>query len=231
MNTTARTAGTPAPSRPSTQEPSTMTTPGTLTTRTPRSSIAPFVPPGPAPARSRSTRLDVPFVPVERDPAPEPIERRPAGSWDVLPRAAVAAWGIGGTYTFLIAAPDGYPVVTFAYTATWAALSALTAGAYLNHRTSTSKTVRPILAPLLRLLAGGALRAPLSSPAPAPPALPVVLMVDEMAEFLDHAAARPAAVPVPALDERPVVVGVVVSDVPTDLPNTYVPATAQEATR
>ena len=172
--------------------------------------------PAPTPPPSRTTRHGAAFAAVDRDPAPEPVERRPAGTWDVLPRAAAATSLVGGTWTFLINAPDGYPVVTFAYTVTWAALSALTAGAYLNHRTSTSKTVRPILAPLLRLLVGGPLRAPLTAPAPAP--------VREL-----PTPPAPMAVPLRDLDERPVVVGVVVSDVPTDLPNAYTPA--KEATR
>jgi len=215
------TAGTPAPSayRPSTLETTTMSTPTTLTRWAP----GPHRPTAPR----RSTRPGTAFVPVDRDPAPEPITGRPAGSWDVLPRAAAAASFGGCTWTFLLNAPDGYPVVTFAYTATWAALSALTAGAYLNHRTSTSKTIRPVVAPLLRLLAGGALRAPLTAPAPAPaparelPARPVVHDVD---------------VPVVGLnqDGRPVVVGVLVRDLPAELPNTYVPGTsttAEEATR
>ena len=176
--------------------------------------------PATTPPPPRPTRPSAAFVPVHRDPAPEPITRRPAGTWDVLPRAAAATSFAGCTWTFLLNAPDGYPVVTAAYTATWAALSALTAGAYLNHRTSTSKTIRPVVGPLLRLLAGGALRAPLTPPAAVRPV-----------RELPAPVTRPVAVPVPELHERPVVVvvGVVVSDAPADLPNTYI--AAEEATR
>jgi hypothetical protein len=174
-------------------------------------------------ALRRSTRPGTAFVPVDRDPAPEPVTRRPAGSWDFGPRLALAGWATGGTWLFLAASPDGVPVVEAAFELTWGVLSLAAGAFYLDHRTSTSKTVRPVVGPLLRLLAGGMLRAPLTAPAGPVPDGALVLPA------APAPAVRPVAVPVRELDERPVVVGVVVSDAPADRPNTYTPA--EEATR
>ena len=203
-----------------------MTSPTTLTRRAPHPAVRQPSPPAGDDAFTPRARPGAAFVPVEREPAPEKVERRPAGTWDAPARMALAGWFTAGSWLFLAASPDGVPVVEAAFELTWGVLSLAACGFYLDHRTSTSKTVRPILAPVLRLLAGGALRAPLTAPVPAarpvrelpaPAASQVVRWGDELDELRDD-------------EGRPVVVGVLVSDLPTDPPNTYAPA-AEEATR